>query len=124
MNSLELFERSRDALRLLRGILRSGRPQRLLASHNGVGDILMFAAVFHELKKRGARGLYAYLPHSHELLWHNPDVDGVLKYGAGLFKRSWGIELQHMTHQGVIYDPAVWAGRSHLITELCHQVGF
>ncbi|MEX0774377.1 MAG: glycosyltransferase family 9 protein [Phycisphaeraceae bacterium] len=104
--------------------MRYGRPRIILVYGVGLGDHLLCTAVFHELRKRGHRGLWMMSPHN-GLFQGNGDIDAVVpdswRY-PDLVQRMGG--RSYMPEYGQ-YDPA--EDRStpidrHLITRMCQRL--
>ena len=106
--------------------LRRGRPRHLVHFYgNTPGDDLMCTAVLHEMRRRGARGLWMMTRFA-ELFAGNPDVDRVVPFDEryhGLLRvvkgRSW---YAHYGGHDEVADQSP-IPRQHILALLCHACG-
>lgn len=105
--------------------LRYGRPETLLVYGHGFGDHLLCTPLFHELRKRGAKGLWMMSDHR-DLFRGNPNVDSVVPMDwryPDLAQRIGGRSIMpNYSEIDAAADRSVPPDR-HIITKMCQHLG-
>lgn len=105
---------------------RLGFPKSFFRGSGGIGDDLMCSTVFHELRRRGARGI-AVTTQYPGLFQQNPDVDNIITpWGRPRIDRWLQKGLPFVRLGYAEYDPDTDRDEpltEHALARLCRQVG-
>jgi hypothetical protein len=119
---------SRPALTSLFGLLnraRLGFPRYFFQGTGGIGDDLLCTTVFHELRRRGARGIAIAAQHP-SLFWNNPDVDAVVSHPRPRLNRWLREGLSFVCLGYANYDAATDRDEppsEHILAKICRVAG-
>ncbi|MEP6669627.1 MAG: glycosyltransferase family 9 protein [Chthoniobacter sp.] len=104
---------------------RLGFPRHYFQGAGGIGDDLLCTAVFHELRKRRARGIVVNTQHS-DLFRGSPDVDAVIDCPRPRLSRWLREGLPFVPLSYADYDPVTDRDQppaEHVLAIICRLAG-